>query len=167
MVVRDTSRIAIEQLRGLKQIGPNQNAILAIIDECGPISDKAILFKLRLGEGKKSRHERRDTGWAINMVTGRRRELVEMGLVVSCGKFTANWQRLPVHLWRPRAEIRATPSGGAVYEEKPQTKEQLANSRRRRLRTIDASTAGLVAREYKRVGRRKTTEPTSQGVLFA
>jgi predicted ArsR family transcriptional regulator len=83
-MIRDTSLMAYRDLQTTNKLSVNRKAVLDVLLASDlPLTDKEIAARL---------------GWAINRVTGRRGELVAVGLVEKAGKILRG--RTPETLWR-------------------------------------------------------------------
>lgn len=175
MPVRDTSLIAYEQKRASLSKDSDQDKVLAILEEMGPMDDVGIENALNRKEQVTLKPKYKKRKWTINLVTPRRGELVDMGLVEDLGQFKRPTRRRPVHLWRARCDSRI-PAGWTKLQAKEvprKTPQEVRRQRDRRteraerpiLRSLWVSEAGRVLREHRRVKGRKQTIKTGQGLL--
>ncbi len=74
------------------KIGSRRFSVFNIIEQCGPISNRDILEKLKAL--KPWEH------WEINMVTGRTSELVDEGVVEEAGTTIDTRSNCTVRVWR-------------------------------------------------------------------
>jgi len=179
MTVRDTSLSALAEIA--EKLGPDEAALLAVLDEIGPASDKRILEALNQKEQVtlKPKHQKRV--WQINSVTGRRNALVnKYGVVEDLGAFKKDGRKA-VHIWRARGDSRRpeqfgfrpvrislakvrVPNPAEQREHLQQIREKAGQPVLHRLRVSEAART-LV--EYRHSKHRKQTVKTSQGLLFA
>jgi len=177
MTVRDTSLLALEEIA--EKLGPDESAVLAILDEIGPASDKRILEALNQKEQVTFKPKHLKRIWRINSVTGRRNTLVnKYGVVVDLGVFKKNGQRA-VHLWRSRGDNRRPEQFGfklvrVSVAKRPKPAEQrkhLQQIKKRAgqpvLHRLQVSEAGRILVGHRYSTRRKQTVETNQGQLFA
>ena len=175
--VRDTSLSAYEKKRASLTKDSDQDAVLAILEEVGPMDDVQLLGALNKKERVTLKPKRQRRKWTINLITPRRGELVALGLVEDLGKYKRPGRKYPVHLWRARCDSRQ-PVGWSKIEtselpapRKPpevirrQQAERTEEIERPILNRLRVSEAGRVLREHRRVKGRKTTARTGQGLL--
>ena len=177
MTVRDTSLSALAEIA--EKLGPDESAVLAVLDEIGPASDKRILEALNQKEQVTLKPKRRKRVWQINSVTGRRNALVnKYGVVEDLGAFKKDGRKA-VHIWRSRGDSRRPeqfgfkparisltkrPNPAEQREHLQQIKEKAGQPVLHRLR---ASEAGRTLVEYRHSKHRKQTVKTNQRLLFA
>lgn len=167
MSVQETSKIAFEKLKD----SPTTQKIFEVILDIGPTHNNRILEYLIQKEKLKPRQQRRK--WEINQITGRVHDLIHVhSLVRDLGPHKGSWHRQPktYHLWIVAGDVR-TPAGWrpAPKEDLPkptkppaETKAELNEIHSKAERPIIES---LV--DFRSAGRRRTTAPTEQGLLFS
>lgn len=85
-MLQDTSTAAYDSIRD--KLNEKQRKVRYVLMKFGPLTDQQIAEHLE---------------WPINCVTGRRGELVEMGVVLDAGYATAKTGR-KVHVWKLKYE---------------------------------------------------------------
>lgn len=100
--VKETSLVALEQLKATKHVAPDQGVVIAILEEIGPAHDLRILEALNQKEKATLKPRRQRRVWTINSVCGRRNELVELGVVFDLGPHRGLWRGLKklYHIWK-------------------------------------------------------------------
>jgi len=178
-MIRDTSLLALKNIA--EKLGADEAAVLTILDEIGPASDKRILEALNQKEQAtlKPKHQKRV--WHINSVTGRRNALVNIYRVVEdLGVFKKTGQKA-VHIWRARGDERVPEQFGFRPARVSSAKVRVPNpaEQRRHIRQIkeeagqpvlhrlQASEAGRTLVEYRHSKHRKQIIKTKQRLLFA
>jgi len=78
------------------KLSESRRAVYAVIVQYGPISNKGILDFLQRTEPWEH--------WEINKITGRNKELRDMGFVEHAGYAMDDKSGCKVHLWRPMPE---------------------------------------------------------------
>jgi len=179
MTVRDTSLLALEEIA--EKLGPDEAAVLAVLDEIGPASDKRILEALNQKEQVTLKPKRQKRKWQINSVTGRRNALVnKYSVVEDLGVFKKNGQKA-VHLWRSRGDSRMPEQLGyksarvsVIRQQGPKPAEQHKHIQQIKekaeqpvLHRLRASEAGRTLVKYRHSKHRKQTVKTNQRLLFA
>lgn len=145
MGVRETSLLALQKIRD--KLPPDKQAVFDVLLELGPTHDLRILEYLNQREALKRRRLRRI--WKINQVTGRRNELVGLGVVIDLGPHRGLWggQEKTYHLWAAKSDTRK-PAGWVPVPQKalPSQKRPFAD-RKRHLQAIKDSTEKKVLQQ--------------------
>ena len=168
MSVRDTSLLALESVR----LEPDESKVLSVLEEIGPACDLRIREALNQQEQAAMKPKRQKRKWNINSVTGRRNSLVgKYELVEDLGTYRKPGHRA-VHLWRVRGDTRCPEDFGWEKVEVLKKALDLQQRREQHERAEQVKTEagkGVLRRlmEYKPADRRKTTQPSGQGLLFA
>jgi hypothetical protein len=150
MPVRETSCEAL--IINRDHLEPNQDAVLAILEEIGPADDLRICEALNQKEAKTIKPKYLKHYWSINEVTPRRGELVGMRLVEDMGKFQHPDRRCAVHIWRVCGDKRE-PAGYWVKIIETREPVRLPTPVKRNEKTdytMSPSRAGRILRECRR-----------------
>lgn len=98
VTVRNTSMLSFDEKR--KNLCPDQDAVISILEEIGPADDKRICEALNQKGQKTCKSKRLKRIWGINEVSPRRGELENLRLIEDLGIFKHPERKRQVHLWR-------------------------------------------------------------------
>lgn len=148
MTIRDTSLLAYERKRQSLTLGSDWDRVLAILEEMGPMDDVGICNALNRKEQVTLKPKRQKRKWTINLITPRRGELVDMGMVKDLGRFKRPTRNRPVHIWRARCDSRIPAGWKRVEDEEVHRKPVAQIQRQRAERTEEIQRPILHALEY-------------------
>lgn len=142
MPVRETSKIALEKIKG--KIGADEQVVFELLLELGPTHDRRILEALNQKERKSKKPKSQQRTWEIMSVTGRRNRLLGRGFIRDLGPHKGSWhgKSKKYHIWAVVGDDRDPAGWTPVPRKKPKPRF-----------------------EFAKVGHRRATAPTGQ-LLF-